>query len=166
MRAEDAPDLLAYLSDPRVYESTSSDPWTLDAVEGLISAAVDAGEDGGFICLAIELRPTGELLGMVRLESFDERNRRAELGYDLAPKHWGQGYMHEAVAAFLKYAFEKGLHRAEATVMEGNARSARVLERLGFQREGLLRGYKLVRGEPRDFTMFGLLAHDWSAVRQ
>jgi [ribosomal protein S5]-alanine N-acetyltransferase len=161
VQPEDARALLAYLSGPRVFESTSSDPWTPQAVEQLIAAAVTAGDDGGFICLVIELRATGELCGMVRMGSFDERNRRAELGYDLAPEHWGQGYMHEAVSALLRFVFEQGLFRAEATVMCGNVRSERVLEHLGFQREGVLRGYKQVRGEPRDFTMFGLLASDW-----
>lgn len=150
--------LHAYLSDPRVYESTSSDAWSIPDVERLVRASIPE-DDGSFVCLGIEYE--GSLVGMVRLGSLDVRHLRAELGYDLSPAFWGRGFVTKAVAALLDYAFEQGLYRVEATVMEGNVRSERVLERLGFRREGVLRGYKQVRGEPKDFTMFGLLSTDW-----
>ncbi len=49
---------------------------------------------------------------------------------------------------------ELGFARIQATVLDTNVASAGVLERCGFQREGLLRRYRLVRGEPRDFWMY------------
>ena len=154
----DVTELHAYLSDRRVYESTSSDGWSIADVESLVSASIPMGDETAFICLGIEHET--ELIGTVRAGSYDARNRRVELGYDLATAYWGHGYVTSAVRALLDELFAQGIFRVEATVMEGNVRSERVLERLGFRREGVLRGYKQVRGEPKDFTMFGLLSPD------
>ena len=65
----------------------------------------------------------------------------------------------------LDYAFRTlDLNRIEAAVLDDNARSIRVIEKLGFQREGLAREYKLVGGRMRDFWLFSLLRRDWDAA--
>ncbi len=53
-----------------------------------------------------------------------------------------------------------GIARVQATVLDSNARSLRVLERCGFRREGLLRSYRMVRGTPGDFWMYSHLPGD------
>ena len=74
----------------------------------------------------------------------------------------GRGYMQEAVGAVLTHCFTTlGIHRVEAEIEPGNVRSARLAERLGFQREGLLRERLFVANEPRTVQMYSLLRSEW-----
>jgi ribosomal-protein-alanine N-acetyltransferase len=70
---------------------------------------------------------------------------------------WGQGYALEAMRAVLHYAATRGLRRLLARTHLGNRRSDNLLEKLGFEEEGLLRGHVLRDGERRDCRLFGLL---------
>jgi RimJ/RimL family protein N-acetyltransferase len=107
------------------------------------------------------------LLGHISLFDFSDQNGRAEIGYGLTRRHWGQGIMHEALTAVIDYAFGPlGLRRLEADVDPRNAASLRALERLGFTREGLLRERWQVGDEISDCALLGLLAHEWHARRQ
>lgn len=88
---------------------------------------------------------------------------QAEIGYDLDREHWGQGIMTEAMTAVIDFGFERmRLSRIEVLIMPRNTRSTRLVRRLGFQREGLLRrrGFDEV-GSPCDEVLFSLLASDW-----
>lgn len=110
------------------------------------------------IVLGIENR----VIGTCTLFHLDEQNRRAEIGYALAREYWGRGLMSEALTALLDYAFSTlDLNRVEADVDPRNGPSAIILERLGFEREGLFRERWLVAGEKQDSLMLGLLRHDW-----
>lgn len=69
--------------------------------------------------------------------------------------------MTEALGAILTYAFgTMNLHRVEARTIEGNTRSERLLERLGFKREGRLRESFVLRGSPRNVLVYGRLSTD------
>jgi len=106
------------------------------------------------------------MLGHVSLFDFSEQNGRAEIGYGLARRHWGQGFMHEALTAVVEYAFGPlGLRRLEADTDPRNLASLRTLERLGFKREGLLRERWQVGDEISDSALLGLLARDWRMRR-
>ena len=101
-------------------------------------------------------------LGHVSLFDFREQSAVAEIGYGLARPYWGQGYMHEALTAVIDYAFGPvGARRLEADTDPRNAASLRALERLGFQREGLLRERWQVGEEISDSVLLGLLAREW-----
>jgi RimJ/RimL family protein N-acetyltransferase len=102
------------------------------------------------------------VIGTTTLYNIDLGNRRAEVGYALGREHWGQGYMHEALQALLKYCFETlDLRRLEADVDPRNNPSIQTLERLGFQREGYLRERWEVDGEIQDAFFYGLLRPEW-----
>jgi RimJ/RimL family protein N-acetyltransferase len=106
--------------------------------------------------------PAGPLLGTCTLAQLDAANRRAELGFALDRAFWGQGYMTLALPAALEFAFGRlDLHRVYADTDPRNARSIRVLERLGFRCEDVLRQHYLVQGEPQDAVVFGLLRSEW-----
>jgi RimJ/RimL family protein N-acetyltransferase len=97
------------------------------------------------------------------LARIDLANRRAELGFALGRNHWGQGFMAAALPAVLEFAFNTmELHRVYADTDPRNDASIRVLERLGFRREGVLREHYLVQGEPQDAIMYGLLRSEWA----
>ena len=71
----------------------------------------------------------------------------ADVGYDLAPEHWGNGYVTETVTAILGFGFrELSLHRIEARCVTANERSVRLLERLGFKEEERLQAGGVSRG--------------------
>lgn len=103
----------------------------------------------------------GEPVGFLWLFGIDDGAGRAELGYWVVPDEQGNGYATEAAELGLRYAFdERRLHKVAARVLEGNAPSRRVLEKLGFREEGHLREHYFVDGEYVDATLFGVLADD------
>lgn len=106
--------------------------------------------------------PDGRLCGTLTLAALDAEQRRAEIGFALLPATRGRGVMVRAATALLEFAFETmRLRRVEADVDPDNEPSIRLLERLGFRREGLLRERWLVDGAPRDAVVMGLLRSDW-----
>lgn len=110
----------------------------------------------------VVLKSTGKAIGSSLVFRFEEGSARAELGYALGRAHWGQGFMHEALSGLLDSAFgTMGLRRLEAEVDTRNRSSARLLQRLGFQKEGLLRQRWFTKGEARDVEMHGLLRDEW-----
>ena len=112
-------------------------------------------------------RSIGNAIGTCLLFGFEEGSARAELGYVLGRNFWGQGLMQEALEALLGCAFgSMGLRRLEAEVDTRNFRSALLLRRLGFSREGLLRQRWFSKGEARDVEMYGLLRSEWPPQRR
>jgi ribosomal-protein-alanine N-acetyltransferase len=100
----------------------------------------------------------GAFVGCCDLSEIDRWHHRAEVGFMIDKPFWRDGYAFEAMAAVIDHAAQ-GLHlkRLSARTHLGNTRSVRLLMRLGFEREGLLRGYIDRAGERRDCLVFGLL---------
>jgi ribosomal-protein-alanine N-acetyltransferase len=116
--------------------------------------------------MGVALQRSDQLIGTCGFGDWSRAHRWAELSYDLAQAHWGKGLMPKAVAAVLRWAFEQGqIDRVHAFVRVDNGRSERLLQRSGFVREGCLRGYRVCRGQRRDFHLYGLLRSDWAAGR-
>jgi RimJ/RimL family protein N-acetyltransferase len=89
---------------------------------------------------------------------FVEQNRRCDIGYALGSRHWGQGIVTEALEAMIRYGFDVlGLNRIEADIDPRNIGSARVLEKLGFRKEGFMPERWIVNGETADTAFYGLL---------
>ena len=156
----DVPPWFAYLSQHKVFEHTS---WDLHSADELMryADAVAARLPDTFVRFAIACRATNALVGTAGFHSVSSANRTAELAYDLSPTHWGRGIATAVATLLADWAIaQAGLQRVQATVLQSNQRSMRVLERCGFQREGLLRRYRLVRGAPGDFWMYARLADD------
>ena len=158
---DDSPTLLAFWNLPEVVEPTSSEGWTAESMAAFLAENV-AGAARGDWCRYAILLPGGDApVGTVGLFHSDPCNRRAEIGYDLSPEWWGQGLMVRAANLLIGWAFAHGFHRIEATVMAGNLRSERVLQKLGFEREGMMRDYKLVRGEWCAYSLWGRVSSGW-----
>lgn len=163
LAASDAPALYAIFSDPAVVRYWSSEPWTdISFAEAAIARALEAYRDETELRFAIEVAATRELIGTVALHHFFNQNNRCELGYALGSRHWGQGYASEALVAALDHGFSAmGLNRIEADIDPRNAASARLLEKLGFRKEGLMPQRWLVHGEYADTAYYGLLRSYW-----
>ena len=170
LRAHDATDvgpLFALFTDPATMRYWGAPPWSERAqATAMIERAAAAFAAREAIRFALASRAGGAMVGTCTLFAIDAQNRRAEMGYILAPAAWGQGLMHEALTALLDYAFGPlGLHRVEADVDPRNLPSVKTLERLGFVREGFLRQRWQVAGEVSDSLFYGLLAPEWAARR-
>lgn len=102
-------------------------------------------------------------IGSVGLTLRDADYRHsAEIGYWLGQPFWGRGITTAAVKALVAYAFDSlSLTRLEAHIFARNHRSAGVLERVGFQREGLLRKASMKEGETLDNVLYAILKEDW-----
>ncbi|MGD8505154.1 MAG: GNAT family protein [Candidatus Bathyarchaeota archaeon] len=103
-----------------------------------------------------------ELIGSCGYYDWNKTARRAEIGYDLDPAYWGQGIMTEALRAVLEYGFGKmDLNRIQAIIDSENVQSLRLVERLGFRKEGVLRQNSYFGGF-RDDIVFSLLRQEWT----
>ncbi len=88
--------------------------------------------------------------------------KKAEIGYELDPFYWKQGITTEAVKVVLRYSFEElQLFRVGAVTYPQNEVSMRLLKRLSFKEEGLLRGYLYQNNQSHDAVIFSLLKTEW-----
>lgn len=165
LRAADAVALYDYLRDPEVTERTSFPVPSLAMAEAMVarmSSRWSAGELGKW---ALVLGSADQLIGTCGFNDSSQVHRQAELGFDLARPHWGRGLMRHAVAAVLDWAFAHDhIDRAQAFVRVDNTRSERLLVHAGFKREGRLRSFRVCRGQPHDFHVYGLLRSEWGAA--
>jgi [ribosomal protein S5]-alanine N-acetyltransferase len=154
----DLPVWLSYLQLPVVYQHTSwNNPTLNDLSKYVWSSAMR--DPANLLRLAIVSRASGELAGTVGFHTVVPANRSAELAFDLTPGYWGRGIATHVCELATQWAHKHaGVLRVQATALESNARSVRVLERAGFNREGLLRCYRLVRGRPGNFLMYSHIA--------
>ncbi len=104
----------------------------------------------------------GTVIGLVGFSDWSRNHNRAMLGYDLTRAYWGQGIGSEAVREIIRFGFERmHLNRIEAETIEDNHESVRMLEKIGFTREGIRRGYSYEDdGEYHGSAMYGLLRSD------
>ena len=155
IEAEDIAPWRAYLLQPEVYQNTS---WNFPSHADL-EKYIWSGEhavDQSYLRFAIASCADNQLVGTIGFHTIHDVNRSAELTYDLVPRMWGRGIATKVASDAVSWAHEHaGVIRVQATVLQSNIRSIRLIERLGFEREGLLRSYRMVRGTPGNFWMFG-----------
>jgi RimJ/RimL family protein N-acetyltransferase len=153
----DVPAWYGYLSDPPTIVHTS---WAVHSPADLTKLfdAYESAEPGSPVRFAIVRPPGLDLVGTIGFHTRSIANRTAELAFDLKRTLWGQGIMPHCVRSVVDWGFLFfDLARIQATALDTNLASRRVLEKCGFAREGLLRSYRLVRGMPRDCWMYSVL---------
>lgn len=162
----DAEAIFAIFSDPEVTRYLLSPPMTEVAqAEESVRRKLEYYEGSEVFQLGVESKEDGLFLGTCTLFNLALNSKRAEVGYVLARPYWGKGYMMEAAGALVDTAFTKlDLNRLEADIDPRNVASAKLLERLGFKREGLLREREIVCGEVTDTALYGLLKREWKAA--
>ena len=107
------------------------------------------------------LEHEGRVVGGLGLRPV-HRHARAELGYALARSLWGRGLMTEAVTAVVDEAFRRlPIRKICAIAIAANVGSTRVMEKVGMQREALLRQHRVQHGETFDEVHYGILREDW-----
>ncbi len=161
----DAEPLQRYRADPEVARYQGwEEGYSLTKAQSLVQemAGFDPGYLGTWFQMAIELKETGTAIGDIGVHTLAEDPKQVKIGYTLAREHQGKGIATEALTAMLDYLFaEMKRHRVLAYVDIENQRSIRLLERLGFRREGHLRASSWSKGEWRDDYLYAILADEW-----
>jgi RimJ/RimL family protein N-acetyltransferase len=163
----DLPALLEVNGDDEVTRYLPYATWTsMSDAEAWFERISGQQAAGTTLQFVIADKETDVAIGSCLLFRFEEPSARAELGYVLGRRHWGGGYMKEALTALLDRAFDEiALRRVEAEVSPRNVASGRLLLNLGFTREGLLRQRWVAKGEAVDVEAYGLLRNEWQSWR-
>jgi len=153
----DVTDWYRYLSMPHVVQHTSWNLASPDELKPMIDW-YDAPDPASAIRFAVVPLAGGPLIGTIGFHTISVANRSAEIAYDIAPEHWGRGLASACCRAVAAWGFEaRGYQRIQATVLETNTASVRVLQKCGFALEGKLRNFRIVRGRPRDFWLYATI---------
>jgi len=156
---EDADGLFAMLSDSESMEYWSDPPINhIDEAIRVLQEDIDSDAKGNSMCWSIILNGQDKMVGKCILFNYSQKNYRAEIGYIINRDYWRRGFAQQALEALIGFAFNTlELHRIEADVDPENAGSLGILEKLGFEREGLFRDRWYLSGKWVDSVMLGLL---------
>jgi ribosomal-protein-alanine N-acetyltransferase len=123
--------------------------------------------NGTAVAFFIFENASGKLVGGITIGNIRQGVAQSgQIGYWIGERYAGRGYMVEALLLLVRFAFDTlRLHRIEAACIPENSRSVRVLEKAGFQREGLLRSYLRINGNWQDHYLYALIADDRLGVR-
>jgi ribosomal-protein-alanine N-acetyltransferase len=159
----DANALFALHSNADVLRYWDAPSWTERVrAEQFIAACGQMAEAGTGTRVAVDRASDARFIGWCSLARWNPDHRSASMGYCFDDAAWGHGYATEAARALLQWAFDTlDLNRVQAETDTRNAASARVLEKLGFVREGTLREDCVVNGEVSDSWLYGLIRREW-----
>lgn len=144
------PKILANLRDGLPY------PYTIDDAKGYIKAMLDADQDQIFAYAVTDGNRVIGSMGVFRKENIHFRT--AELGYYIAESDWGQGHGTRAVKQICELIFETtDIIRIFAEPFVRNLGSCRILEKAGFQVEGILRKNAVKNGQIEDMKLYALI---------
>jgi ribosomal-protein-alanine N-acetyltransferase len=160
---EDIDFVFEHFHDPNVTQYLMDEPPVADYAQAqAIIEFYQAPEGKMHNRWGIVRRADNRLIGTCGYHKWMPAYFHAEIGYDLSPDCWGQGYMSEAMRAAIQNGFERmGLKRIGAVVYIHNDRSIKLLQKLGFKQEGLLRDYHCLNGIFYDHYLFSLLRREW-----
>lgn len=155
----DASNMYSYFSQDRVtefydLETFSSKQQAVELIESLLFRYQSRKQ----IRWGIARKENNELIGTCGFHALEKDHFKAEIGYELHPDYWGSGVMAEVIAKVVNYGFnEMGLNRIEAFYDPLNHASRRVLEKNGFEFEGILRKRFFEKGKFVDAAISALL---------
>ena len=162
----DAPAVFLYASNPAVTRFTLFETHqTIDDSRWFTNDYVRsryANREPDPFGIVFKSDPLKTVIGAMGAHWASQPNLIMEFGYSLAEPYWGRGLVAEAAAPVIRYVFEDyAVERLQAQVFVGNDPSERVLQKLGFVREGVLRSLVLRRGRWWDIVMYSLLRAEW-----
>ncbi|MBD2613091.1 MAG: GNAT family N-acetyltransferase [Nostoc sp. ZfuVER08] len=112
--------------------------------------------------LAIILKQENILIGNCGIRINNSELRKANIGYEINPHYWGQGYATEAAQTIVKFGFEElKMHHLWSWCVAENIASLRVLEKIGMHRETHLREKELIKGRWYDNFIYAILENEW-----
>jgi ribosomal-protein-alanine N-acetyltransferase len=160
----DLPAIHGYQNEPLCSRYYEWDERSEDDVRASVQRQIDfqTSEPRRKVQLAVALPDTGELIGNCGIRRKDANEFEADIGYEIAPSYWGNGYATEAARAMVGLGFgEWRLHRISAWCVADNIGSVRVLEKVGLKLEGRLRHSEYYKDRWWDTLLYGLLVNEW-----
>ncbi len=157
----DVPQVTQWINDPEITRTLLMyRPMSSHDEEAWIASLGSSTDD---IVLGVALQDGDTLIGTVGLHRIDWKNRHASFGILIGEKsEWGKGYGTEATGLMTAYAFDTlNLNRVWLHVYEHNDRGRRAYEKVGFQREGVLRQETYRQGRYYDAFIMAILRQDW-----
>ncbi len=157
----DLVDVYRQFSDAEMCRYFSDPPCSIEEAQRIIDVyKYKAGSAQLRFCVVDKV--TGDFIGTCGYHFWNKANRRVEIGYDIWKQHWKQGYGKECVAPLLDICFgELKVECVYAYTHINNYASHALLRSLGFNRDGLLRGWINVGGEQQAQLVFTLLKDEW-----
>jgi [ribosomal protein S5]-alanine N-acetyltransferase len=163
-REDDVAAVLAYQSKPRFSRFYAWSRRTEANASAMVRRFISWQQAPARRKVQLAITREGVLIGNVGLRRSSARVRVAELGFELDPDEWGNGYTTEAASALLGWGFDQlGLHRVGAHCIAEIEASARVLQRLGMRLEGRSRENHYFKKRWWDTLHFGVLEDEWLA---
>lgn len=161
--ATDLTQIFRGMSDPRVTEYYGISYETLELTQAQLDWFELIYETGTGIWWGICHRDEPQhLIGTCGINEWEQDDHCAEAGFWIFPEYWGKGVMLECLSAMLDYCFTKlSLHRMQSMVEPDNPASWKLIEKLGFQLEGILRECERKDDRYVDLRCYSLLAREW-----
>jgi ribosomal-protein-alanine N-acetyltransferase len=148
VEASDLPFLLEGLSDPIAVPYYGIYFNSLDDTRAQLEWYTKNWNEGTGIHWKISSKGNRDFIGVISVYQYKAEHNKAELGYWILPRFWRQGIATEVLPPVMSYwQREKGLHRLEAFIEEGNEASIRLLQKSGFQFEGTMRDCEIKFGK-------------------
>lgn len=156
---EDVIEIFACFSNEQVTRYYGAEPFQkIEQAAELIEHFSKNYEEKRGVRWGIVKKKTKRLIGTVGFNTWSTTHKRAEIGYEIHPDEWRKGYTTEAISKILSYGFnEMGLTRIGAVVFTENEASNKLLTKLGFHTEGILKNYMYQSGIPHDTYIYSIL---------
>ena len=160
----DVEDLFAIFGDVETMRYWSHEAFeTIEQARNYLRQIEDGFDKRTLFQWGLVRRSDDRVIGTGTLCGFDDARHNASIGYALARSEWGAGVMSRALPELIRFGFETlGLHRIEADVDPRNPGSIRLLEKIGFSKEGYRREAYFVNDELQDAVMYGLLKREFT----
>ena len=158
----DAQSIFQLLSDPTVAQHHELEPFeTVHQAHLMISNFTKWFQNDQAVRWAIVRKHDDDVIGTCCFDTFHPKYQSVNVGYNVRSDQWGQGYATEAVHKIIDFAFSNGIvgpvNRIQAITVPANVASEKVLGKLGFEKEGLMRQYGFWKGTFHDMNLFSLL---------
>lgn len=168
---EDVTNILKYYTDNKAYLTPFYPAWyesffTAKYWQSEVEVALKEFIQGQSLRLLIFSQNESTIIGIINFRNFIRGVAQfCTVGYSLAEKEQGKGYMTEALQASIDYVFEElKMHRIMANYMPHNQSSGNLLKRLGFVVEGYARDYLLINNQWQDHILTSLINPKWETL--
>jgi ribosomal-protein-alanine N-acetyltransferase len=170
LRSEDSESLYRHFANNEVVKYYDLETFTnVDQAFSLIQLFIKRFDENLGIRWAIRLKSNGEFVGTCGFNSWNPKMKSSVIGYDISRDYWGNGYATEALREIIKFGFSGylpcgELNRIQGDTVPGNVASEKVLKKLGFKDEGLLRESGYWKGRFHDLKCYGLIKTEYNEI--
>ncbi|MFC4409693.1 GNAT family N-acetyltransferase [Chungangia koreensis] len=164
---ENASSMFEIFSNPDVVKYYGMDAFeTVEQAQGMVKHFRQGFEAKRSMRWGMIMKETNQFIGTIGLNLLNLTSKKAEIGFEIHPDYWRNGYTYEAAIAVLEYSFkELQLQRLGAVTFVDNTASQGLLKKIGFQYEGTLRNYLFQNNQVYDGLLFSILPSEWENRR-